>query len=121
MVTEGSMSDDAFVLEVLEKQVMIKAKNPRGFYYGLRALATWFTLHPHKTPCSVIFSEPTIKHRGYMLDISRCKVPHLNEIKSRIRSLAKCQINHLELYMEHTFAFKNHSQVWGDASPSDSR
>ena len=52
-----------------------------------------------------------------MLDVSRCKVPTMQSIFSLIDLLAELSYNELQLYIEHTFAFKNHNEVWKDASP----
>ena len=55
--------------------------------------------------------------RGYMLDISRTKVPQTNELEKLILCLSRWGYQWLELYTEHTFAFSGHELVWGDASP----
>ena len=55
--------------------------------------------------------------RGFMLDISRDKVPTLTTLLELVDLLAELGYNHLQLYMEHTFAFAGHEVVWRDASP----
>ena len=52
-----------------------------------------------------------------MLDISRCKVPTLDTLKTLIGQLSALKINQLQLYTEHTFAFSSHQEVWKNASP----
>jgi len=52
-----------------------------------------------------------------MLDISRCKVPKLETLYELIDQLASLKYNQLQLYTEHTFAYRNHSSVWENASP----
>jgi len=52
-----------------------------------------------------------------MLDISRDKVPTLATLKSLIDLLAEWKINQLQLYTEHTFAYRDHAEVWKEASP----
>jgi len=54
---------------------------------------------------------------GYMLDISRTKVPQMIELERLIDRLARWGYGWLELYTEHTFAFAGHELVWSDASP----
>ncbi len=51
-----------------------------------------------------------------MLDISRDKVPTMATLFALIDKLSEWKINQLQLYMEHTFAYAAHREVWQDAS-----
>ncbi|NRA04150.1 MAG: beta-N-acetylhexosaminidase, partial [Myxococcales bacterium] len=55
--------------------------------------------------------------RGYMLDVSRNRVPSQQSLRELVSVLAELRINQLQLYTEHTFAYKDHPSVWKDASP----
>jgi hypothetical protein len=52
-----------------------------------------------------------------MLDISRDRVPTMQTLLELVDLLAAWKINQLQLYTEHTFAYRNHPEVWADASP----
>lgn len=52
-----------------------------------------------------------------MLDISRCKVPTLATLRRLIDRLASLKYNQLQLYTEHTFAYRRHPTVWAGQSP----
>lgn len=52
-----------------------------------------------------------------MLDISRCRVPHLWQLEQLVDLLASLKYNQLQLYTEHTFAYPGHELVWGASSP----
>lgn len=67
-------------------------------------------------PLGTITDWPDFKTRGVMLDVSRTKVPTLSTLFSLVDLLASWKINHLELYIEHTFEFPGHEDVWRDAS-----
>ena len=60
---------------------------------------------------------PEIPVRGFMLDISRCRVPTQERLLALVEVLAKLNYNQFQLYTEHTFAFKDHEEVWKNASP----
>lgn len=60
---------------------------------------------------------PEIPVRGFMLDISRCRVPTQERLLTLVEVLAKLNYNQFQLYTEHTFAFKDHEEVWKNASP----
>lgn len=57
------------------------------------------------------------EHRGYMLDISRDRIPTMKTLRDIVDILARSRYNQLQLYTEHTFAYKNHSTVWQEADP----
>ena len=55
--------------------------------------------------------------RGYMLDISRDRVPTMKTLREIVDLLARCRYNQFQLYTEHTFAYSAHRTVWEDADP----
>ncbi|MCI0484908.1 MAG: beta-N-acetylhexosaminidase, partial [candidate division NC10 bacterium] len=60
---------------------------------------------------------PDFTHRGVLLDVSRDKVPTMETLFDLVDLLAGWKINQLQLYMEHTFAYRGHEVVWQRASP----
>ncbi len=72
-------------------------------------------------PCCEIEDWPDLPIRGFMLDISRGRVPTLDEFFEILLFLHRNRYNHLQLYVEHTYAFKNHKKVWENASPLDAK
>ena len=54
---------------------------------------------------------------GYMLDVSRFRVPTMETVKRQVDILAELGYNHFQLYTEHTFAYPGHEDVWREASP----
>ena len=54
---------------------------------------------------------------GYMLDISRDKVPKLATLKRIVDALSFCGFNEFQLYTEVVFAYKNHPEMWQGWSP----
>lgn len=55
--------------------------------------------------------------RGYLLDISRDRVPTMKTLRELVDLLARCRYNQLQLYTEHTFAYRDHRVVWEEADP----
>ncbi|MBQ8723316.1 MAG: hypothetical protein IJY80_03420 [Opitutales bacterium] len=68
-------------------------------------------------PCCVIEDWPDVPVRGFMLDVSRGRVPKMSALRDLVKRLARLRYNQLQLYVEHTYEFKNHEEVWRDASP----
>jgi len=55
--------------------------------------------------------------RGYLLDVSRDKIPTMPTLCLLVDILEKCGYNQLQLYFEHAFAYPGHEAVWKDATP----
>jgi len=68
-------------------------------------------------PCCRISDAPDLEIRGFLLDISRDRVPTRETLELLVERLENLRFNHLQLYMEHTFAYRDHETVWRDASP----
>jgi hypothetical protein len=60
---------------------------------------------------------PDFPVRGFMLDVSRDRVPTRRTLRRYVEILAAARMNQLELYVEHAFAYAGHATVWAGASP----
>jgi len=101
--------------------IRITGSNEAGVFYGVCTfiqLLTQSVPHPiAQLPCLHILDYPDFSARGVMLDISRDKVPTLDTVCELVDRLASWKINQLQLYTEHTFAYRNHPEPWAKASP----
>ncbi len=55
--------------------------------------------------------------RGFMLDVSRDRVPTLRTLRLIVDLLARYRYTQFQLYTEHTFAYAGHESVWEEADP----
>ncbi len=111
---------DAYHIEINPMNIALSAKNLNALRYGKQTL--WQLLEYAKTQNKplqtiTITDWANFEKRGYMLDISRDKVPTMQSLYQLIDQLAQWRINELQLYTEHTFAYRNHPVVWEHASP----
>ncbi len=97
--------------------VHIDASDAAGAAYAASTLRQLGRLHDGRVPVGTVRDWPDLAQRGVMLDISRDKVPTMATLRALIDRLAEWKVNHLELYAEHTFAYRDHEVVWRDASP----
>jgi hypothetical protein len=88
-----------------------------GLFYAAQTLAQLLTQRSNELPLVEILDHPDFPARGVMLDVSRDKVPTMQTLFELVDLLASWKINQLQLYTEHTFAYRNHETVWKDASP----
>ncbi|MBN1640664.1 MAG: family 20 glycosylhydrolase [Anaerolineae bacterium] len=106
-----------YVLEVEDGRVSIVGHDPAGAFYGVCTLIQLLRQFGGRMPCLRITDYPDLPARGVMLDVSRSKVPTLETLLSLTDRLAGLKINELQLYTEHTFAYREHREVWANASP----
>lgn len=103
-ISHKDTSSEGYTLKITEDSVEIKGESVAGAFYGLQTLKQLF--EADSVPCLVISDCPDMEHRGFYHDITRGKVPKLSTLKELADTLAYCKMNSLQLYMEHTFPFK---------------
>lgn len=110
---------EGYRLRVDERGVALWGKDEAGLFYGWRTLSQWLALHDGNKAIQGVEMEdwPHFPNRGVMLDVSRCKVPTMETLRQLIDHFADLKINQVQLYMEHTFAYQGHEQVWKNADP----
>lgn len=107
---------EAYRLLIQPGKVTVSAGSDRGIWLGLQSLKQLCQRHT-EIPCAEVADAPAFPERGFMLDISRNKVPTMASLKELVDLLALLKFNQLQLYTEHAFAYSGHALVWGDASP----
>lgn len=108
---------EGYRITLREEAVSIEATDAAGARHAQATLAQLRDDYGHALPVGIIEDWPAIAVRGVMLDVSRCRVPTLDTLQLLLDRLASWKINHVELYLEHTFAYADHEEVWRDASP----
>lgn len=109
---------EGYKLVISESQIELEAESPVGAFRGFCALEQLVSqAEDGKLQGVRVEDQPSMNRRGFMLDVSRCKVPRMDELFRLIELIARLAYNELQLYIEHTFAFSKHETVWQDASP----
>ncbi|MDJ0840274.1 MAG: family 20 glycosylhydrolase [Acidobacteriota bacterium] len=111
----------AYRLSIQTDAVTITAADTVGWCYGTHTLIQWIRLHrfagEDRVGCLEVIDTPDFEHRGVMLDISRTRVPTMDTLFAWIDLFASLKLNQLQLYTEHTFAYRNHNIVWRGCDP----
>lgn len=95
---------EGYILDIKEDKIEIVADSPAGAFYGIQTLKQIF--ENGEVPCLHIEDKPDMSLRGFYHDVTRGKVPTVDTLKKMIDEMAYYKMNHLELYIEHTFPFK---------------
>lgn len=114
---DRSVPREGYRLSVTPQGAELVASTRNGVLYGLETLLELVERYGTRVPAVRIADAPHIPVRGVMLDISRTKVPTQATLYRLVDRLARLRVNHLELYMEHTFAYRSHPEAHAAASP----
>ena len=74
------VGDEAYSLRIAEGQVVLTARTAVGLRWAEATLTQIRAQHPVELPCVQIDDAPVFAHRGFMLDISRDRVPTLKTL-----------------------------------------
>jgi hexosaminidase len=117
-LTSGPVThEQGYELTIGPDGIVIEAASAAGVFYGVCTLAQIIAQQGGALPALRIADWPDFAVRGLMLDISRDKVPRMDTLLALIDMLAGWKLNQIQLYTEHTFAYRQHPDVWAEASP----
>jgi hypothetical protein len=116
IAVDASLPREGYHLEIDAGGVRAAAGDAAGVAHARRTLAQLMD-DEGRWPHVRIDDHPDLALRGVMLDVSRDKVPTMATLLALVDQLAAWKYNHLQLYVEHTFAHRGHGEVWRDASP----
>jgi len=110
---------EGYRLSIRPEQIRIVAGGAAGAFYAAQTLKQICRQADGagELDCLRINDWPDFPNRGVMLDISRDQVPKMETLYELIDLLSEWKINQFQLYTEHTFAYRNHRDVWEHASP----
>ena len=106
-------------LTISENQISITANDAEGAFYAAQTLKQICRQRTKSQglACIDINDWPDFGNRGVLIDISQDKVPTMKTLYELVEMLSELKVNHLQLYMEHTFAYREHRVVWDKADP----
>ena len=110
-------SSEAYRLKISASEILLEAASGRGLFYGIQTLRQLIRTEGAAIPAADIDDAPDYPVRGFYHDCTRGKVPTLETLFRLADKLAYYKINQLQLYIEHTFAFARHSDMWSGADP----
>jgi hypothetical protein len=113
----SSAHEQGYTLAISAEQLVVEAPTVAGVFYGVCTLIQILQQRGRRLPALQIADWPDFAVRGVMLDISRDKVPRMDTLLALVDLLAGWKLNQVQLYTEHTFAYRQHPDVWAAASP----
>jgi hypothetical protein len=103
---------EGYALTISKNGIEISFRETSGLRAATATLRQLLRQYRRHLPCLKIRDWPDFPRRGVMLDISRGRVPKLETLLDLAEHLADFKINELQLYTEHTFAYRQYKSVW---------
>jgi hexosaminidase len=103
---------EGYALTISNKGIEISFRETGGLRAAAATLRQLLREYGRRLPCLKIRDWPDFARRGVMLDVSRGRVPKLETLLDLAEKLSDFKINELQLYTEHTFAYKKYKSIW---------
>src|SRR5437016_4924531 len=97
---------EGYSLTISRNGIVLEFREAGGLRAGTTTLQQLLRQYGRRLPCLKIRDWPDFSRRGVMLDISRGRVPKLETLLELAELLSDFKINELQLYTEHTFAYR---------------
>ena len=88
-----------------------------GLWHGMQTMLQITAQCGADFPRLWIEDAPKLLNRGHYLDVTRGRIPKVKWLKQWIDRLAYYKINQFQLYMEHTYLFRDLTELWRDDTP----
>jgi len=103
---------EGYALSIRKSGIEIFYRDEPALRAARATLSQLIHEYGRRLPCLEIHDWPDFARRGVMLDISRGRVPNLKTLLDLATHLAAFKVNELQLYIEHTFAYRKYKSVW---------
>jgi len=110
--TSAPNHPEGYTLTISKSGIDISFRETGGLRAATATLRQLLRQYGRRLPCLKIRDWPDFPRRGVMLDISRGRVPKLETLLGLVEHLADFKINELQLYTEHTFAYRKYKSAW---------
>lgn len=109
-ISHGNSDKEDYDLNVTESEIKIMASSAAGAFYGVQTLKQ-LLMQGKIIPCMEVHDCPEFAYRGFYHDVTRGRIPTLDTLKKLVDKAAFYKINSLQLYVEHTFAFREYASI----------
>jgi len=114
---KSNREPESYRLLVSEHKITVYANSHRGFLYAVGTLIQLCKISNGEIDCVEIEDAPSYVNRGYLLDVSRGRVPTMESLKALVDKLALYKINQLQLYVENSFRLDGFQEIWSQTDP----
>ena len=105
-----------YTLEIRPEGIILTG-GEKGLWHGMQTILQMAGQQGAVLPAMSIHDRPDIRNRGFYHDVTRGRVPKLSWLKKLANRMVRYKLNQMQLYIEHTFLFRDFSEIWRDDTP----
>ena len=117
LAVDAALPAGQYRLAIVPDAVTLTAGDDEALCNGVQTLRQIIDLNGAVLPAQTITDWPDMATRGYYFDCSRGRVPKLSYLKQVADRLCRYKVNQWQLYIEHTYLFRDLSEAWRDDTP----
>lgn len=106
IITDPALPREGYRLSVTQQCIVAAGADAAGCFYAIQTLTQLLADSDGWLPVLEITDYPDMAYRGYYHDTTRGRVPTVNGVKKLVDTLARYKLNSLQLYVEHSFDFR---------------
>ncbi|MBQ0101788.1 MAG: beta-N-acetylhexosaminidase [Firmicutes bacterium] len=107
----GDMDCESYTLKITPDGISLASDGVKGLFYAIQTLRQIVSAYGENLPCVEIEDAPAFPERGFYHDVTRGRVPTLEQLFKIVDFISYYKINALQLYVEDAFAFKEYEGI----------
>lgn len=115
LTVEKSEPAQGYSLAITAEGVSVIGHDEAGLLHGVQTLRQIIRQSGWKLPCMTIHDAPDYPVRGFYHDQTRGRIGTLDWLKHLADECCFYKLNHLQLYVEHTYLYRNLTELWATA------
>ncbi|MBO5502064.1 MAG: family 20 glycosylhydrolase [Clostridia bacterium] len=108
---------EGYRLEITVESAALAGNDEAGLFYAVQTLRQIVRQSGAVLPALSITDAPLFPHRGFYHDATRGRTPTLAWLKHLVDEASYYKLNQLQLYVEHTYFFRDLTELWGAGEP----
>lgn len=115
-LAEEHSNDEYYELEITPHGITLSGSE-KSIIHAVQTLHMIIAQKGSLLNCLTLHDAPVIKNRGFYYDITRGRMPTFDTLKALVDLASRYKLNQLQLYVEHTYFFRDFSEVWRSDTP----
>ena len=114
---DRELREGQYRLGIGAEGAVLRGGSLRSLGYAVQTLRQLVRQYAGLLPFLRIEDEPDFEVRGFFHDVTRGRVQTLPNLKRMADTMAFYKLNQLQLYIEHTYLFRDIPELWRDETP----
>lgn len=114
---DASLGEQHYTLKIEEEGAFLCGGSLTALGWAVQTLRQIVRQSAGLLPFLAIDDEPDLKNRGFYHDATRGRIQTLENMKKLVDTLCFYKMNQLQLYVEHTYLFRDLTELWRDETP----